>query len=243
MLKFLIITVLPITLLLLYINKKDKEKPEPRNKLAACFGLGMLGGLVGSLISGIFNWLGIGWGYNSVLFGDIISNGIISILAVSIVYLILWKYSEKNPDFDEFFDGPVYAVFILFGYQLIYDLFNVGSDEWYMIGLLSATGYVVLYVMALIIGHYFSLAFFKQMELTGWNKFKMWIIPVAIMWFYNVTVNWLNSTVIGSIFAFLFCVAFAYFAYKKNNSIVAELTEKDLDEANIEKGPLSDYVE
>lgn len=228
MLKFLIITVLPVAFLLLYLYRQDKEKPEPKQKLAACFGLGMLGGAAGRFVKGIFSWLGIGSGYESVLYGDIICEAVVSAVFVSIVYLILWKHSEKNPDFDEFFDGPVYSVCIAFGYQFLCSLLTVFSDEWYYLGLLSIMTIVAIYAAGMVIGYYYSMARFGDMPLTRNNRIKMWAIPWAIVWTYNCFCDWSNQSAIGTTIAIVVFAILGYYIYKKNNAIIDALKRKDI---------------
>lgn len=227
MFKFIIITVLPIAFLLYYLRKQDQVKPEPKKKLAECFGLGMLGGVIGSLIIGVFSALGIGTGYDSLFYGDIIGALVEAAAFVSVVYFILWKHSEKNPYFDEFLDGPVYAVCIAFGYQILCDFFNVFTDDWVSVGLLTIMVVVAVYATAMVIGYYYSMARFGEMELTGKNKFKMWAVPVAIVWIYNCVCYWSNESVVGLIVAIVFFIAFGYYTYKKSNAIIAELKERD----------------
>ena len=230
MIKFLFIEGLPFLFLLYFLYRMDKEKPEPKKRLATCFGLGMLGGIVGRLFTAIFAWLGIGDGYDSILFGDVVSMGVISAVYVSICYLILWKYSEKNPDFDEFFDGPVYSACIVFGYEFIGTLGEIGSEEWESLGWVSIFLVVALFATALCIVYYFSLAFFGKMEMTRKNKFKIWAIPFVIIWAYNVLVDWMNSSDVGHIVGIILLCVFGYYVYVKSKVVFQTL--KTLDEAN-----------
>ena len=165
MIKFLIITGFPVLFLLVYLYRQDKLKPEPKKKLLTCFGLGMLGGIVGGLIISIFDLLGIGSRYDSLFYSDILAGAVCSAVMVSVSYFILWKYSAKNVDFDEFFDGPVYASCIVFGYKIMRDFFKIFSDDWVNVSLLSFFGVVCIYGAALFIGYYYSMAHFKRMEM------------------------------------------------------------------------------
>ena len=227
MITFLIVTVFPVVFLLLYLIKQDKEKPEPKAKLAVCFALGMLGGVIGGIIQDVFAWLGIGNGYDSMFFGDIVCNAVVAAIFVSIVYFILWKYSQKNTDFDEFLDGPVYAVCISFGYQVMCDLFNMSTDEWLHVSLLTIMTMVAIYATALVIGYFYSMAHFGEMPLTSSNKFKMWAIPCAMGWGYNCICVWTNQSFFGLTIAIVVFAIMGYYINKKNKAIIAILKEKD----------------
>ena len=227
MIKFLIITVFPVVFLLVYLNKQDKEKPEPKKKLAMCFALGMLGGFVGGLITQLFGWLGIGTGYDSLFYGDIVSNAVLAAVFVSIVYYILRKYTRNNSDFDEFIDGPVYAVCIAFGYQVMCDLFSISSEEWYLVSILTIMTMIAIYATGMVIGYFFSMEHFGEMPRTSSNRFRMWFIPFAMIWAYNCFCDWSNQSIIGIMAAIVFFTALGFFIYKKNRAIIAALKEKD----------------
>ena len=235
MLKFIIITVLPVCFLLFYLYYQDKIKPEPKKKLVVCFGLGMLGGVVGGLIIELFSFIGLGSNYDSILFGDIISNAVVAAITSSIIYFILWIHSVRNVDFDEYIDGPVYATCIAFGYQVICDLFSISTDEWYLLGFFSIMTIITMYAVALIIGYYFSMAKFGKIELTSGNKFKMWAYPFLILWGYNMLVNWYNSSWLGYVIGIILYGVMAFFIYKKNYRILKELKELDNSATAIEK--------
>ena len=227
MFKFIFITAFPVVFLLCYLYKQDQVKPEPKKKLAECFGLGMLGGVIGMLVNRVFAWIGWGTGYGSLFFGDVICGFVKSAVFVSVVYFILWKHSKKNAYFDEFFDGPVYAVCIAFGYEVLGKFFGMFSDEWVYVAFWSIIAVVAVYATAMTIGYYYSLAFFGKLELTKTNKLKMWAYPVAILWVYNSICYWSNTRIIGFLVAFVLFAALGYFIYKKNNAIIAALKEQD----------------
>lgn len=227
MIKFIIITVLPVLFLLYYLYRQDHVKPEPKKKLLACFGLGMAGGLVGGLIIDLFAWMGFGSGYDTIMFMGVIASAVTAAVIVSVCYVILWQHSIRNKDFDEFFDGPVYSTCIVFGYLVMCDLFNVFSDEWATLGLVSIMVIVVGYGAALFIGYYYSLAYFGKMELSGSNKFKMWLYPFLIIFGYNVLVTWFNSSIVGTIFGYLAFGGFTCFLFLKNKELLARLRALD----------------
>ena len=227
MFKFIIISVFPVLFLLFYLYRQDQVKPEPKKKLLACFGLGMAGGLVGGLIIDMFAWMGIGSDYDSIMFMGVIASAVTAAVFVSVCYVILWQHSIRNKDFDEFFDGPVYSTCIVFGYLVMCDLFNIFSDEWAQLGLVSIMVFVVGYGAALFIGYYYSLAYFGKMELSGSNKFKMWLYPFLIIFVYNVLVTWFNSSILGNIVGYLAFGGFIYFLILKNKELLGYLRAQD----------------
>lgn len=235
MFKFLIITGLPVLFLLIYLYRQDKYKPEPPKRLLTCFGLGMVGGVAGGLIVSVFDWLGIGSRYDSLFYSDVIAGAVTAAVMVSVAYFILWKYSVKNVDFDEFFDGPVYAACIVFGYQVMCDFFDMSSAEWYYVGLISIVAIVALYGTALYIGYFYSKAHFGKMEINNANRFKMWLYPFLILWIYNTLIFWYNTSVFGIIIGLIAFCAITWFVYKKNKELLDELKALDTSSRSVEE--------
>lgn len=223
MFKFLLIVALPIACLLFFIYQQDKVRPEPKVKLLVCFALGMAAGMVGGFIQLVFSWFGIGVGYDTIFYADFLCEVVVSAVCVSLCYLVLWKHSTQNPDFDEFTDGPVYMVCIAFGYEMLCSLDLLFSDEWSAVSLVSIFVIAVMYLVAITMGYYYSLAFFGKMEMTTGNKVKMWIIPFAILCTFNLLVDFCNQVLLGQIILFIISGGIVYVTYLKHKAIFAKL--------------------
>lgn len=228
MLKLLVISLLPTAFLFYYILKQDILKPEPPKKLATCFGLGMVGGIVKEIIDSIFGWLGFGNGYDTIFYGDFICTAICSGVFVACAYFILWKYSIKNPDFDEYLDGPVYASCIIFGMGVMSNLLSITSHEWAKVSLMSFQNVIFYYLLALLIGRDFSIAFFGDVEITNKTKLRMFAIPFAYVFVFDSLIFWCNKQFFTGILFTILLAIVAYLTKKKSDEIISSLKKKDI---------------
>lgn len=164
--KLLIISaaLLPAILLWIYIWKKDPQK-EPTSWLvkATLYGIGICIP-VAVLETGIDSALFGVDGKPTTLFGTTIQAFFVAALPEEGVKLLaLWLLLRKNPYFDEYFDGIVYAVCIGLGFAAIENVFYLVKNEDAWIGvaitraLLAVPGH---YAFAVLMGYYYSLHHF-----------------------------------------------------------------------------------
>lgn len=157
----LILAVLPVIVLMIYVYKKDKYEKEPIGMLVKAFLLGILSIPLALYCDEIFAEMLPG---KTVFFEAFFQAGIPEELAKwGLFMLFIWK----NKNFNEFFDGIVYACFIGLGFACIENIMYVFDYESYsdaihtgvMRALLSVPGH---FLFAVIMGYYLGLAKFKQ---------------------------------------------------------------------------------
>lgn len=169
----LIIALAPIFVILIYVYVKDKYEKEP------------IGLLIKSLILGAFTVIPIIFvekalqtkgayltGYPSVAYTAFVvaafSEELFKFIAL---YLLIWK----NKEFNEKFDGIVYAVFISLGFAAVENVmyvFQYGHTTGIMRALTAVPGHALFGVA---MGYYFGMA-----RLSPKNKTKNFLLALVI---------------------------------------------------------------
>lgn len=159
----LILAVLPVTVLAAYIYKKDKYEKEPFRMLLLAFFLGILSIPLDLIIVGIINGAMPG---STVFYSAFFEAGIPEEFSKWLLFmLVIWR----NKNFNEFFDGIVYACFIGLGFAGVENLMYVFGNESFggalatgvMRALLSVPGH---FLFAVIMGYFLGLAKFRPEE-------------------------------------------------------------------------------
>lgn len=216
------ISILPVVLLLLLVYKKDTKK-EPKNLLTKAFVFGLLSAvpiviielLVGlimpkTITSHIFIFI------NTFLGVGIIEEGFKWLVTKSIY---------KNNEFDETYDGIVYAVYASLGFAAIENVLFVLTGGM-GIGLLRALTAVPGHAFyAIIMGYYMGLAkMFRLKNDTSHEKKLLFIallLPTLLHTIYDYLlidysviffIIWLVFIIINSIY----CIMLIFKASKNN---------------------------
>lgn len=159
----LILAVLPVIVLAAYIYKKDKYEKEPFRMLLLAFFLGILSIPLDLIIVGIINGAMPG---STVFYSAFFEAGIPEEFSKWLLFmLVIWR----NKNFNEFFDGIVYACFIGLGFAGVENLMYVFGNESFggalatgvMRALLSVPGH---FLFAVIMGYFLGLAKFRPEE-------------------------------------------------------------------------------
>ena len=158
-----ILAILPVIVLASYIYKKDKYEKEPLSMLILAFFLGILAIPMDVLLVGIINKIIPG---TTVFYNAFFEAGIPEELCKWALFMfIIWR----NKNFNEFFDGIVYACFIglgfacvenmmyVFGSESFGDAFNTGVAR----ALLSVPGH---FLFAVIMGYFLGMAKFRPQQ-------------------------------------------------------------------------------
>lgn len=181
--KILIAAVLPAFVLIYYIYRKDKYQREPVRQLLKAFGYGILSVFV------------VLW-----IFGPAISMVTIAAPATAIEafwnafltaglpeevakLFCLWLFLRKNPYFDEYIDGIVYAVCVGMGFAAFENIGYLFSnvDAWREIGLLRAILSIPgHFFFAVTMGYFYSKAVFGSPSHRRWNYFLALLVPVLL---------------------------------------------------------------
>ncbi len=161
------LTLLPVFLLMIFIYFQDKYQKEPIKKLVKAFFAGMLAIAFTMVLDTIIEFtLGqIPALANTVFYQAFLTAGIPEELSKFLIFLIfIWR----DKDFDEYFDGIVYACFISLGFACLENIMYVfdasmaslagGFVTSFLRAVLSVPGH---FLFGVILGYFLSLAKFK----------------------------------------------------------------------------------
>ena len=125
---WLMLAIAPGIAISLYIIFKDEYNIEPRRHLIISFLLGMLAIIPALLIETI-----IALAEQGPFFNSIAGIGVKAYISVALVeelckFMMLRYYAFRKPEFDEPFDGIVYAVMIGMGFATVENIFYVSQS-------------------------------------------------------------------------------------------------------------------
>lgn len=157
----LFLSVAPVVWLMRYIYKKDKYEKEPLGMLIKAFFFGMLAIPMDLIVVGIINSL---WEGEMVFYSAFWEAGIPEEFSKWMIFMmIIWK----NKNFNEFFDGIVYASIISLGFACVENIMYVfGSESFFgavgvslLRAVLSVPGH---FLFGVIMGYYLAMAKFNK---------------------------------------------------------------------------------
>lgn len=153
------IAILPVVVLMVYINKQDKYQKEPVKSLAKAFIGGILAIVLDIIIvSGIDTVLGESILADTIFYQAFLEAGIPEELSKFAIFMML-IWNDKN--FDEYFDGIVYATFIGLGFACLENIeyvFQYGFGTGVVRALISVPGH---FLFGVVLGYFLSMAKFR----------------------------------------------------------------------------------
>ena len=157
----LFLSVLPAALLIIFIYRQDKYQKEPFKSLFKAFFGGMLSVVFTIVTVRIIDYtIGLIPYLNQTVFYDsFITAGIPEELCKFLVFMI-FIWNDKN--FDEYFDGIVYASFISLGFATVENIMYVmpgGIGTGIVRALISVPGH---FLFGVILGYFLSMAKFNS---------------------------------------------------------------------------------
>ena len=152
------IAILPVVVLMVFIYRQDKYQKEPIKSLVKAF----IGGMIAipldiMIVTGLDLALGETALSQTVFFSAFMEAGIPEELCKFIIFMIfIWR----DENFDEYFDGIVYATFIGLGFACVENIeyvFSFGFSTGVVRALLSVPGH---FLFGVIMGYFLSMAKF-----------------------------------------------------------------------------------
>ena len=152
------IAILPVVVLMVYIYRQDKYQKEPIKSLIKAFVGGMISIPIDIiLVSLVQTCLGGTIVASTVFYSAFLEAGIPEELSKFLIFMILiWR--DKN--FDEYFDGIVYATFIGLGFACVENIeyvFSYGFGTGVVRALISVPGH---FLFGVLLGYFLSIAKF-----------------------------------------------------------------------------------
>lgn len=201
--------VLPVVWLMRYIYNKDKYEKEPVSMLLKAFFFGMLAIPMDIMVVGIINSL---WEGEMVFYSAFWEAGIPEELCKWMIFMmIIWK----NRNFNEFFDGIVYATFISLGFACVENIMYVfGSESFFgavgvsmLRALLSVPGH---FLFGVLMGYYLAMAKFSKENKSKYMIFSL-LMPMLAHGLFDYLL--MLSSELGEESPFVSVVLFILFIY------------------------------
>lgn len=222
----LIISILPVYLVGLYIYKKDKNK-EPKSLLKRLFIYGMLSCIPAAIVEILLgNFFAIEKSMNLValFFYVFISVALVEEL---FKWVITYRLTYNNNEFDELYDAIVYAVFVSLGFACFENIFYV-LDAGVKVGLFRAITAIPGHVSdAIIMGNYIGLAKLASTnnsdKLRNKNLLLSILIPTLAHTFYDYCL--FTENVYFLLIFTIFLISIYIYSFKKVKRISSSKNE------------------
>ena len=224
--------LLPALVLMWYVYNKDTQ-PEPTRLIVKGFFYGGIATFVSTLISGPLMAMGF-FTNEPQSFADCLS---ISFFGAAIPeecakLLMLWLLLRNNPEFDERFDGIVYAASVGLGFASFENVMYVLSAgmDWFPVSvsraLLAVPGH---FAFAVMMGYYYSVDHFYGSYAPKGTKSKILLVPILLHGIYD-TIAFASG--LGSAISGILSLALLYFCFRlfkhTRNKILSEASDNDI---------------
>lgn len=220
MLMLTLAAVAPALILLWYVYHKDTE-PEPTRLIFKGFCYGGLAALVSTLISGPLLNMGF-YTTDPTTFGEAVK---VSFFGAAIPeetakLLMLWLFLRNCAEFDERYDGIVYATTVGLGFAAFENIIYVISaganwvDVAFTRALFAVPGH---FAFAVTMGYYYSQHHFRGNEHEG-AGLKMWLYPVILHGVYDTLCFFSELNEALSFLITLVLIAFCFWLFKKTRA-------------------------
>ena len=181
------LAILPVIVLAIFIYRKDKFEKEPLRMLAKAFFFGCLSVIPAILIE---QALALGFFYmggeyvsgfvTGIYNGFIVAGCSEELCKLALLALAVWK----APDFNEYFDGIVYATFVALGFAGIENIMYVLNQSTFESAIMTGGVRAILsvpghFLFAVVMGYYFALAKFNP-EKRRQNLLKAFVYPMLL---------------------------------------------------------------
>jgi len=224
----LILALAPVFILLSYVYIRDKYEKEPIKILFFALVAGALAVLpvlvVGQLLEYVKPVMGIRGTafYTSFIEAGLVEEGF-KFLAL---YLLIWR----NPNFNESFDGIVYAVFVSLGFAAVENIFYVAEGGYKVALVRSLTAVPAHAIFGIRMGFYFGIAHMYQ-EIRTSYLLKAFLIPVILHGIYDFM---LLSQIYLLLLAFIPYMVWMIFTGFKEMKLLSDSSTFRIEEEEVE---------
>lgn len=177
----IIVAILPVVVLSVVVYRQDRFSREPVRLLAKCFFFGALSILPAAFLEAFLERFEPDIPIvNGIYTGFVVAGCCEELCKLLMLALAVWRSSE----FDEYFDGIVYACFVSLGFACIENLGYVFSQGDFYSAVHTGTVRAVLSVPAhflfgVMMGYYFALAKF-DIRNRDKHLFRAFLVPMLM---------------------------------------------------------------
>lgn len=179
----LLLALAPAIILMMYVYFRDKYEKEPVKLILKGI---LLGAIVIFPVGLVENYLmGFGSGLAKIqkaaYDGFIVAGATEEAFKYFMVFILIWR----NRNFNEKFDGIVYAVSVSLGFAAIENLFYVFSNNSMQVGILRAFTAVPGHtIFGVVMGFYLGLARFSERDRGKW-LLRAFVVPFMLHGIYD----------------------------------------------------------
>lgn len=206
----IIVSVLPEFTILVYIYFRDKYEKEPLTLLLKAFVAGVLSALVTLVALSLASNVHLPEG--SVFTGALIKAFVWAAIPEELfkflfLYLLIWN----NRNFNEYYDGIVYAVFVSLGFACFENILYV-TDQGMTVGIMRALLAVPAHALfGVAMGYHFSLARFNDTS-TSEHLGKSIAYAIMLHGIYDFLIFlYVGTTGISTLLSLILVIAFFAF--------------------------------
>lgn len=220
----LLISLAPIFIIAIYIYARDKYEREPLKLLL--FAL-LAGGLTTIPIIFVEMFLSLE-GFFPNAYAQAAYDGFVvaafteELFKFAALFLLIWR----NPNFNENFDGIVYAVFVSLGFAAVENVLYVATTE-ASVGFMRAVTAVPAHALfGVSMGFHFALARFRPSQ-RPLQLFLAVLIPIALHGFYDfclMTGNDIFLLVFVVFIVFMWILGFKKMKMHSDSSVFRDTT-------------------
>lgn len=186
MILIIITALIPAVILGWWIYKKDSAQPEPPQMLAKAFLYGVGSTFVTLVITSFMSMMGV-MVYELGSFAGAVSTALFAAALPEEIakLLMLWLFLRKNPFYDEYFDGIVYAACVGLGFAGTENiLYLLQSEDWLGTGIVRGiTAVPAHFAIACAMGYFYSKRHFG--DRSRFTACCVLAVPVLIHWVYD----------------------------------------------------------
>lgn len=205
----LAIAVLPVLVLSVVIYRQDRYEKEPIGKLIKAFFFGALSIIPAAISEQIISMFNPGAPIISGLFnGFIVAGCSEEFWKLVMLSLAIWRSAE----FNEYFDGIVYACFVSLGFACFENISYVFGQGTFMEALTTGSVRAVLsvpghFLFGVAMGYFFGLAKFDSQR-RFWHLLRAFAVPMLLHGTFDALLMIPESMAVGGQFvsAVLFVV-------------------------------------
>lgn len=214
-----LLAIAPIFILLFYVYSRDKYEKEPLNLLIK----GLVAGCLTVILIIPLEWLmqQVISPFEGQHYLHAFGNAylVAALCEESIKLLAVWLLVWRNPNFNERFDGIVYAVFVSLGFALVENIMYVfGNESGYSVALGRAYTAVPAHAMfGVLMGYYLGLARFSSKKQTKFLWYAL-LTPIFFHGLYDFILMSENSLLLIGFFPLLIYMVFMVHRRMKEHS-------------------------
>lgn len=229
MLLIIATALLPALLLGWWIYRKDSMRPEPPQMLFKAFFYGMGSAFLSLAITTIMGVMGI-MVYDLGSYVGAVSTALFAAAVPEEIakLTMLWIFLRKNPYYDEYFDGIVYAACVGLGFAGAENiLYLLQSEDWVGTGIVRGlTAVPAHFAIACAMGYFYSKRHFG--DRSNLTAACILGVPIIIHWVYDALAfsEMLAAPALSVVLNILF-VLLIWRVYKSTMRRIGDLQQQD----------------